>query len=155
MSSELNELGVVRVATPCRAKWSQMKGTDTVRHCQLCNKNVYHLSRLTSFEARDLLLKTEGRLCVRFFARADGTVLTKDCEVGIASRRRQWFAAVAMVLAATAAALQSLGLIDAAKQVNAFASDHELRADDVRMRAVPSVNTIEGGIPGPQINNHY
>ena len=33
-------------------------------------------------EAENLLTNSEGRLCVRFFRRADGTILTQDCPVG-------------------------------------------------------------------------
>jgi hypothetical protein len=34
---------------------------------------------MTRSEAEELIAKTEGRLCVRFFQRKDGTVLTRDC----------------------------------------------------------------------------
>jgi hypothetical protein len=37
----------VSIAAPCSADWDQMAGTDQVRHCPLCNKNVYNLSAMT------------------------------------------------------------------------------------------------------------
>jgi hypothetical protein len=37
---------------------------------------------MTRREAETLMQDHEGRLCVRFFRRADGTVLTADCPVG-------------------------------------------------------------------------
>ena len=38
-------------------------------------------------EAERLIAEREGRLCVRFYQRTDGTVLTADCEVGVRRRR--------------------------------------------------------------------
>jgi hypothetical protein len=153
MALQLEEVGVVKVATPCKAKWSQMKGTDTVRRCELCNKNVYHLSRLTSFEARDLLLKSEGKLCVRFFARDDGSVLTQDCAVGVRSRRRRLIAAamsaVAMLIAAMVASLEFAGMVETSRKMKTWASSHELKRADAKMRGFPS---IEGGKPMPNFD---
>jgi hypothetical protein len=34
-------------------------------------------------EAEALVEKTEGRMCVRFYVRGDGMVLTDDCPVGL------------------------------------------------------------------------
>lgn len=38
---------------------------------------------MTRSEAEELLQNRTGRLCVRFFRRHDGTILTQDCPVGI------------------------------------------------------------------------
>jgi hypothetical protein len=76
------ELGVVRLASPCKVKWSSMRGSDTVRHCGQCRLNVFNAEHLTSFQVRDLVLKAEGRVCMRFFRRFDGTLLTRDCPRG-------------------------------------------------------------------------
>src|SRR4051812_31393656 len=76
----------LRVATPCPADWNAMtpvEGADRVRGCASCNKNVYNISTLTREEAEALILEKEGRLCVRYFQRHDGTILLKDCSIGI------------------------------------------------------------------------
>lgn len=44
---------------------------------------------MTRGEAEKLVLDAEGRLCVQFFRRADGSVLTADCPVGLAALRRR------------------------------------------------------------------
>ncbi len=77
----------IRIAQPCKADWDSMKGNDRVRHCAECNLNVYNLSEMTKDEAEQLVLHTEGRLCVRFFRRRDGRVLTSDCPVGVRALR--------------------------------------------------------------------
>jgi hypothetical protein len=72
-------LNTLQVARPCSADWNAMRGTDRVRHCAACGLHVYDLSAMTAADALALVEQTEGRLCVRFYRRADGTLLTRDC----------------------------------------------------------------------------
>jgi len=78
-----NPLKNIKVASPCSASWEEMKGNDRQRFCGQCELNVYNLSAMTITEAESLILNTEGRLCARFYRRPDGTVITKDCPVGL------------------------------------------------------------------------
>jgi hypothetical protein len=75
-----------------------MEGDDRVRFCHACRLQVYNLSALTRREAQALVDATEGRRCVRFYQRGDGTVLTRDCPVGWAAvkRRMAWIGAAAL-----------------------------------------------------------
>jgi hypothetical protein len=82
----MSPLQNLKVATPCSEIWEEMKGDDRVRHCARCRFNVYDLSAMTTSEAEQLLGSTEGKLCVTFFQRADGRVLTKDCRGGFSGR---------------------------------------------------------------------
>ena len=66
-----------------------MYGNGRKRFCGDCKLNVYNLSDMTRQDAENLLLTSEGRLCVRFFRRADGTVLTKNCPVGWQAVKRR------------------------------------------------------------------
>jgi hypothetical protein len=99
MSDFLLPLDAVEVATPCPARWDSMAGTDRVRFCQQCQLNVYNLSAMALKDAEALIAEHEGRLCIRYFRRLDGTVLTTDCPVGVRSKARH-----PLVVAATAAA---------------------------------------------------
>jgi hypothetical protein len=38
---------------------------------------------MTRSDAEYLIARTEGRLCVRFYRRGDGSIITKDCPVGL------------------------------------------------------------------------
>jgi carboxypeptidase family protein len=76
-------LDTIHVASPCSASWATMTGDDRVRHCQGCKLNVYNLSEMTRSEAEQLIAAHEGRMCVRFYRRADGTILTRDCPRGL------------------------------------------------------------------------
>jgi hypothetical protein len=86
--ASLPVLDNIRVASPCKASWDAMTGDDRVRHCKQCNKNVYNLSAMTRDQAQSLIARTEDELCGRYFRRADGTILTADCPVGVRRRRR-------------------------------------------------------------------
>lgn len=72
-----------------------MEGDDKVRFCSQCKLNVYNISEMSRTEAEDFLRKSEGRTCVRMFQRKDGTVLTRNCPVGLAAIRKRLAYAVA------------------------------------------------------------
>ena len=84
-----NRLDHVRIAAPCKADWDQMIGNERVRFCGQCSLNVYNLSGMTRSDAESLIARTEGRLCVRFYRRFDGSIITKDCPVGLRAIRRR------------------------------------------------------------------
>lgn len=88
----------MRIAAPCTESWAEMRGDTRMRHCERCRLNVYNLSAMTRPEAEELIRRTEGRLCVRFYQRKDGTVLTRDCPVGLEARHLRRFVAVAATL---------------------------------------------------------
>jgi hypothetical protein len=95
-------LDQIKIAAPCTADWEQMQGTDRVRFCAECKKNVYNLSALSRRDAEALLKEKNGDMCARIYRRSDGTVLTEDCPVGFsmkiarARRRVGWAIAGAM-----------------------------------------------------------
>ena len=97
-------LGAVRVAAPCKASWEKMDGDDQVRRCEACQHNVYNLSGMSRAGAETLVAGVEGRLCVRFYRRPDGTMLTTDCPVGVSAMRKR----MATTLACAAAMFISL-----------------------------------------------
>src|SRR5688572_29745486 len=100
----------IRIASPCNADWDEMTGSDSVRFCGQCEKNVYKLSAMTRAEAEALVTAKDSKMCVRLYQRTDGTVLTQDCPVGVRRlriRSRLW----ATVTGATATAALMLGVV--------------------------------------------
>ncbi len=81
-----NSLEDLRIASPCHEPWSAMSGDDRERFCDRCELQVHNLSGMTRDDATRVVAEAEGRLCVRFHRRADGSVLTQDCPVGLAAR---------------------------------------------------------------------
>lgn len=119
-STQFIALDSIEVANPCRADWNRMKGDERTRFCATCTKNVYNLSGMSRSEAEKLIRAKEGELCVRFYRRADGTIITDDCPVGLRAVRRpvKWMATTIAIVAAplfTFAAVMTGGRINAAQ----------------------------------------
>ncbi|MBA2341537.1 MAG: ankyrin repeat domain-containing protein [Pyrinomonadaceae bacterium] len=76
MSKSPSLLDRVRIASPCSADWDSMTGNDEVRFCQHCNLHVHNLSGITRQRAEELVVKSQGRLCVRYRQTTHKKVLT-------------------------------------------------------------------------------
>ena len=87
VASKIPSLELIQIASPCTADWNAMAGDDRVRHCGDCRLSVYNISEMTRDEAEAFLAQREGRTCIRMFKRPDGTVITRDCPVGLAAVR--------------------------------------------------------------------
>jgi hypothetical protein len=123
--AKLPLLDDIRVATPCRADWDKMVGDARARACVECLMPVYNISEMTREEAQALLIEREGRLCVRYYQRKDGTILLKDCVIGVKRRRRNRLIAASAAITIAGAALGvgtqgaevvTMGAIDAEPQ---------------------------------------
>jgi hypothetical protein len=89
MTQFTDPLSHVRIAAPCRADWERMRGNERVRFCGECSMNVYNLSNMSKADAEALITTAEGRLCVRYYRRTDGTILTGNCPVGLQALKRR------------------------------------------------------------------
>lgn len=96
----------IDIATPCTASWDKMAGNERVRHCGHCNKNVSNLSAMPEAEAAALLADDHSdNLCVRFYRRPNGTVMTSDCGAKArAGTRQAWRKLPGMALLALSVA---------------------------------------------------
>jgi carboxypeptidase family protein/ankyrin repeat protein len=54
------------ITSPCTENWDAMIGNDRVRFCSHCQLFVNDLSQLNRKQIRRLILKSKGRLCVRY-----------------------------------------------------------------------------------------
>ena len=166
-----NPLDQIQIATPCDARWEDMLGDNRVRFCGSCTKHVYNLSEMQTEEALALIQDMEGDLCVRLYRRADGTVLTQDCPVGLAAKARQkarrfYAGAIAMGLSLMAGISGALGKsectapitktpsteakamqIQAAEPVRALPNDEVIMGEMV----LPKHEVIMGGMKSPQM----
>ena len=125
----------LRIAAPCGADWDAMEGDDRARHCAECRLTVYDLSAMTRAEAEALITEREGDVCVRFWQRSDGRVLTQDCPSGVRRRRRR-----SRALAATAALAIGAG---------ATLTSSCLMGAPMRPRSTtsaPSTPSVDGGV---------
>lgn len=118
MNRFTNTLARVRIAAPCEADWDEMRGDERVRFCQHCSLNVYNLSAMTRREATRLVTRTEGaRLCVRFYRRKDGTMLTQPCPIGLRALKRRVSRITSAVFASLIGFMAGIGLAPASKHM--------------------------------------
>ena len=99
MTVPLSALDAVRIASPCPVSWDTMSGDNRVRFCSHCHLNVFNLSGMKRDEAETLVRETDGRLCVRYYKRADGGVMTRDCPEGSRKKIQRMALAFGMMLA--------------------------------------------------------
>ncbi len=95
MAQAIRLLDNLSVASPCKASWENMTGNERVRFCHHCEQKVYDVSKMSAEEAEAFLARAfnnHDSVCVRFYRRKDGTVLTRDCPVGLRALRRRLLA---------------------------------------------------------------
>ena len=66
-----------------------MIGDERSRFCAQCEKRVYNFSKMQPEEITTLIAEKEGKVCARFYQRADGTMLLENCPVGVESIHRR------------------------------------------------------------------
>lgn len=108
MTDEQFDVQQLEVASPCYERWDHMKGDDRVRHCASCKLNVYNVRELTGAEVEELVTRSSGRMCMRLYRRWDGTVLTRDCPMGLQQARVRVAAALLTAVAFVAVLLLPL-----------------------------------------------
>lgn len=154
----LNSLDEIRIASPCDAAWNDMRPvTDEdgarARFCGSCEKNVYDLSAMTRVDAMSLIERHEGRCCVRFYQRDDGTVLTEDCPVGVrallkrAERRALMAAAAGVGLVAAFVAF----VIGGNNRATCTLTEVETRIEErIENIPLPPPRPLMGAMPPPR-----
>jgi hypothetical protein len=139
LQSKHLDVDQLQLASPCHAKWKDMRGDDRTRLCLSCEKNVYNLASMTRREIHALIVETEGQFCGRLYKRKDGTVLTADCPLGI--REKVGIAAhrlsLTLFLAAMAVALAVLALVPRPKTCATKTPIVELNTHPVVEQRVP------------------
>jgi len=153
MQKFTNPLDNIHIASLCSADWNQMFGDGRKRFCGDCKLNVYNLSDMTRSEAESFLIASEGRTCVRFYRRKDGSVLTKDCPVGwraIKKRVSKVATAVFSMIAGLFAGLFAFNLFSARDQaVMGDISSNPMSGNSARSVPPPYPSATMGNISAP------
>lgn len=146
-------LGYIKVAAPCSANWDDMIGTNRARFCGQCQLNVYNLSDMTKREAENFISRSEGHLCVRFYRRADGTVLTNNCPVGLRAIKRRASQMANAILSSVLSFFGGLGLYTALNENTP--ESHTMGAVSVTTREEPVTMgevSVSPSAPAEEIN---
>ena len=128
-------LPIYRVKTPCEEPWEAMAEVgDDRRFCGLCAKDVHDLTHLSQEEMHRWIEDWRAErgmdaVCVRFYKRADGTLVEADCQpwrervARHAKRAALWSSARLAAAAATFLAL--LGLSSKFDVFDGWSNHHE------------------------------
>ena len=148
-------LDQVRVASPCKADWNEMLGDERVRFCLSCEKDVYNLSSMAKDDAEALLRERLGDdLCIRFYQRADGTILTADCPTGVKKKRRRKLALAVAGAGAMAAAAATMFMKGTCRQGSPVAGGAMLQGEPaVRMGEMETTPPIMGSASPPIVES--
>jgi hypothetical protein len=154
---QLKVLNDVQVASPCSADWDEMEGDEKVRFCGECRLHVFNLSAMDLEEAAEKVSQASDRLCVRFFRRHDGTILTRDCPVGVERKARSRRAVLQAISLTTGAGVALAVLYKQAVAVKAKAEPNtseavgKLRIPQQRAVAgmMMPIREVKGDIIGP------
>ena len=87
-----------------------MFGNERVRFCSQCKLNVYNLSDMTKNEAEELVSRADGRLCVRYYMRRDGSIITNNCPVGLRRIKRRLSRVATAIGSAVVSFLAGVGI---------------------------------------------
>ncbi len=144
-------LDTIRVASPCPANWDEMTGDERSRFCGQCELNVYNLSDMTRQEAEGFLSEKEGRVCVRYYQREDGTIITKDCPVGLQIKHQKRLRIVRKGIAASIMVATVAGLFYVQKS---YANDQHPKQVNPQVLLGRPAAPVAGGImlPPSEIN---
>jgi hypothetical protein len=139
----------LKVAAPCSADWNGMVGNDRVRFCSQCSLYVYNLSGMSKRDAETIVQQAEGRLCARFYKRADGTILTQNCPVGLKALKRRLSKTATAVVSAALSFITGLGVH------NLFIDNNSNNGNVVMGQMAPVVQPIQNNpIQNNQIQNN-
>ncbi len=126
-SFSLDLLNSIRIASPCTADWNSMTGDERKRLCGQCNLHVYNVSAMSADDAAAMIESAEGRMCIRLYKRADGTVITQDCPVGLKLIRQSASRAITRVAAAAALLLAGGLAVATGQRPDRFAKLRDLK----------------------------
>jgi hypothetical protein len=98
----LPQLSQIRIATPCSMRWDDMAGDDKKRFCEACGLHVHNLDAMSPEEVGALFDGGSERVCGRLRRRADGTILERDCPVGLRALRHRAAITAGRIAAAVA-----------------------------------------------------
>jgi hypothetical protein len=99
-----NFLDSVNVKSPCSENWDEMTGSDEVRFCSRCAKDIHNLSAMNRAEAEKLVKQSNGKICIRIEKNANGKLISAPPKP-VQIKRQSAFAAGILATSLTLSAL--------------------------------------------------
>jgi len=70
------QLPPLKIGTPCPKRWEEMSGNGMRRFCEHCELHVHNLSAMPNGERERFVEESQGRACIAYELRKDGTMVT-------------------------------------------------------------------------------
>jgi hypothetical protein len=143
----------INIPSPCTADWDSMIGNDRVRFCLHCSKQVSNLSEMTRKKALELVARSKGQICVRYYRRPDGLLQTAGPQRQLyqIKRRASRLAAGAFTAALSLCSGVAAQTREPAEQSAARRLDQSSRYDNASPAAVDGANaTLDGTVSDPR-----
>lgn len=133
-----NGLDGICIAMPCSMDWDSMTGTDEVRLCSGCDKNVFNISAMSKNRAAEILSAPQLP-CLRIARNGDGRMLYDNCPRWLKPLRNSW--------------QKTLGI--AVSLLAFFSIGSQTKAEEQNQPKTPSTNeskkratmSVTGGVP--------
>ncbi|MCE9594547.1 MAG: hypothetical protein K8S98_10160 [Planctomycetes bacterium] len=77
----------LRIQAPCSKTWGELQGDEKQRYCSECRLHVHAAAQLTRDEARELVSRSESRICMRVQYDPSGTPIFRDSTIAPTARR--------------------------------------------------------------------
>lgn len=100
-----HSLPMLKIASPCHMSWDDLTpvaGEANRRSCEECGLHVHNFGAMTPDEIERVMTSSNGRVCASAYVRTDGTVILRDCPVGLRAVRQKVLRGVARVAAVVA-----------------------------------------------------
>jgi hypothetical protein len=96
------------------------------------------------------MIRAEGRLCVRFYRRRDGTILTNNCPVGLRALKRRASKVASATLSAVVSFFAGLGVMSGVDLSRSLMSEETI-GNTVEDTAIMGTMTVEPVTPSTDV----
>lgn len=134
----------LKIASPCPARWVDMPGDDRKHFCDACGEHVHNLAAMRDSEIAALV--EGGTFCGQIYRRADGTILTADCPVGVRLARTRMGRVALRAAAASFALLATTAAAIGATTWGQRILSSGLNATIGKLQAEGRVEALSGGL---------
>ena len=75
--AKMNPQPPLKIESPCPKAWEEMTGDAKCRFCDHCQLHVHNLSAMTERERTRFTANANGRTCIAYVVRQDGSMITE------------------------------------------------------------------------------
>lgn len=145
--------GAVARETRCRSRWEDMPGSDAVRRCGRCERDVHDLAHMTRDELATLFARADETPGVRLSRRPDGRVVMAECpperRAGAPTRAAGWAAGTILAVGVGSFLAASAPLLGGAREHDAGRLERRILEVESRLASAEAREAATATEPVP------